>query len=40
MGTLGIIILGSALLLHDVHHSDQHSEELTLYLLQFVAVYC
>ena len=29
MGTLGIILLGSALLLHDVHHSDQHIEELT-----------
>ena len=33
MGTLGIILLGSALLLHDVHHSDQHNEELTLSLI-------
>ena len=33
MGTLGIILLGSALLLHDVHHSDQHNEELTTELI-------
>ena len=33
MGTLGIILLGSALLLHDVHHSDQHNEELTTVLI-------
>ena len=33
IGTLGIIILGSALLLHDIHHSDQHSEELSTILI-------
>ena len=33
MGTLGITLLGSALLLHDVHHSDQHNEELTTVLI-------
>ena len=27
LGTLGIMLLGSALLLHDVHYGDQHSEE-------------
>ena len=33
MGTLGITLLGSALFLHDIHHSDQHSEELTTVLI-------
>ena len=33
IGTLGMILLGSALLLHDVHHSDQHNEELTTVLI-------
>ena len=33
LGTLGIILLGSALLLHDTHHGDQHSEELTTILI-------
>ncbi len=27
MGLLGIVLLGSSILLHEVHHSDQHSEE-------------
>ena len=33
MGTLGIILLGSALLMHDIFHSDQHSEEFTTVLI-------
>ena len=33
MGTLGITLLGSALFLHDIHHSDQHSEELSTVLI-------
>ena len=33
MGTLGIILLASALLLHDLHSHDQHSEELTTVLI-------
>ena len=33
IGTLGMILLGSALLLHDVHHSDQHNEELITVLI-------
>ena len=33
MGTLGIILLASALLLHDLHSHDQHSEELATVLI-------
>ena len=33
MGTFGIILLGSALLMHDIFHSDQHSEEFTTVLI-------
>ena len=33
MGTFGIVLLGSALLMHDVFHSDQHSEEFTTILI-------
>ena len=33
LGTLGIILLTAALLLHDVHHGDQHNEELTSILI-------
>ncbi len=33
MGTFGIVLLGSALLMHDVLHSDQHSEEFTTILI-------
>ena len=33
MGTFGIILLGSVLFLHDIHHSDQHSEELITVLI-------
>ena len=28
MGTMGILILGSALLLHDIHHADEEHEGL------------
>ena len=33
MGTFGIILLVAALLMHDVFHSDQHSEEFTTVLI-------
>jgi len=33
MGTFGIVLLGSALLMHDIFHSDQHSEEFTTVLI-------
>ena len=33
MGTFGIILLGSALLMHDIFHSDQHSEEFMTVLI-------
>ena len=33
MGTFGIILLGAALLMHDVFHSAQHNEELTTILI-------
>ena len=33
MGTFGIVLLGSALLMHDVFHSDQHSEEFSTILI-------
>ena len=28
MGTLGIVLLGSAILIHEILHAEQHSEEL------------
>ena len=33
MGAFGIILFGAALLMHDVFHSAQHSEELTTILI-------
>ena len=33
IGTFGIILLGSALLMHDILHSNQHSEEFTTVLI-------
>ena len=33
MGTFGIILLVAALLMHDVFHSDHHSEEFTTVLI-------
>ena len=33
LGTLGIILLTAALLIHDVHHGDQNNEELTSILI-------
>ena len=33
MGMFGIVLLGSALLMHDVLHGDQHSEEFTTVLI-------
>ena len=33
MGTSGIVLLGSALLMHDILHSNQHSEEFTTVLI-------
>ena len=33
MGALGIMLLGSALLMHDILHSNQHSEEFTTVLI-------
>ena len=33
MGMFGIVLLGSALLMHDVFHGDQHSEEFTTVLI-------
>ena len=33
MGTLGVMLLGSSLLLHDIFHADQHSEELITVLI-------
>ena len=33
LGTFGIVLLGSALLMHDVFHGDQHSEEFTTVLI-------
>ncbi len=33
LGTLGIILLGSALLFHDLHHGGQHSEEFITVLI-------
>ena len=33
MGTLGVMLLGSSLLFHDIFHADQHSEELITVLI-------
>ena len=33
IGTFGIILLGSALLMHDILHSNQHSEEFITVLI-------
>ena len=33
MGSLGIILLASSILLHEIFHSDEHSEELTTVLI-------
>ena len=33
MGTFGIILLASSILLHEVFHSDEHSEELMTVLI-------
>ena len=33
MGSLGIILLGTSLLIHEVFHSEQHSEEFMTILI-------
>jgi len=33
MGSFGIILLASSILLHEIFHSDKHSEELTTVLI-------
>ena len=33
MGTLGVMLLASSLLFHDIFHADQHSEELITVLI-------
>ena len=33
MGSFGIILLASSILLHDIFHSDEHSEELVTVLI-------
>ena len=33
MGTLGVMLLASSLLFHDIFHADQHSEELITMLI-------
>ncbi len=33
MGTLGVILLGSSLLFHDIFHAEEHSEELITVLI-------
>ena len=33
MGSLGIILLITSLLIHEIHHSEQHSEEFTTILI-------
>ena len=33
MGTLGVMLLASSLLFHDIFHAEEHSEELTTVLI-------
>ena len=33
MGTLGIVLLGSAILINEIYHAEQHSEELVSVLI-------
>ena len=33
MGTLGVMLLGSSLLFHEIFHADEHSEELITVLI-------
>jgi len=33
MGSFGIILLASSILLHEIFHSEEHSEELTTVLI-------